>query len=183
MIVSSRFLQPDPIGYAGGLNLYTYVGNNPLNWIDPFGLMPTFNFDGLPPAGLLFPSNSEKNCEEQVEKTEGKKHLMQSIHHIIFEGTGPFESWPPQIFPSTEALPRRLWNQSNPVISTPLPPGISEIVGVAEAAPDLVKIKLGVIRLNRNARGMDIGMDANDLYPSISWKKNWEKTKRKYFGK
>ena len=33
-----RFLQTDPIGYSGGLNLYTYCGNNPLNWIDPYGL-------------------------------------------------------------------------------------------------------------------------------------------------
>jgi RHS repeat-associated protein len=33
-----RFLQPDPIGYAGGLNFYGYVDNNPLNWIDPLGL-------------------------------------------------------------------------------------------------------------------------------------------------
>jgi RHS repeat-associated protein len=33
-----RFMQPDPIGYAGGTNLYAYVGNDPLNNIDPLGL-------------------------------------------------------------------------------------------------------------------------------------------------
>jgi len=33
-----RFVQPDPIGMAGGLNLYAYVGNDPLNATDPSGL-------------------------------------------------------------------------------------------------------------------------------------------------
>jgi RHS repeat-associated protein len=32
-----RFVEPDPIGLAGGLNFYLH-GPNPINWIDPFGL-------------------------------------------------------------------------------------------------------------------------------------------------
>jgi len=33
-----RFLSEDLIGFAGGLNLYAYVNNNPLSYIDPAGL-------------------------------------------------------------------------------------------------------------------------------------------------
>jgi RHS repeat-associated protein len=33
-----RFLQTDVVGYGAGLNIYEYVGNNPLNFVDPWGL-------------------------------------------------------------------------------------------------------------------------------------------------
>lgn len=37
---TGRWTQEDPIGIAGGVNLYGFVGNNPVAYTDPFGLCP-----------------------------------------------------------------------------------------------------------------------------------------------
>jgi len=37
---SGRFTQEDPLGLAGGLNLYGFAGGDPVNFSDPFGLCP-----------------------------------------------------------------------------------------------------------------------------------------------
>ncbi|MBF8297237.1 MAG: repeat protein, partial [Bacteroidetes bacterium] len=42
-----RFSNQDPIGEAGGINLYQFVGNDPVNNVDPFGF-----FDSWPTGGI-----------------------------------------------------------------------------------------------------------------------------------
>jgi RHS repeat-associated protein len=54
--VLQRWLSRDPIAERGGVNLYGFVGNNPVNEVDPFGLVEylgngmtaTFNSQGQP---------------------------------------------------------------------------------------------------------------------------------------
>ena len=50
-----RWLSRDPIGEAGGINLYGYVGNNPVNLWDPEGLKENndacYDCDGNPKTG------------------------------------------------------------------------------------------------------------------------------------
>ena len=40
-----RYYQADPIGQEGGINLFTYVANNPVNRIDPSGFTWKTNWD------------------------------------------------------------------------------------------------------------------------------------------
>ena len=50
---TGKFLTQDPIGLLGGANLYSYAGNNPVAYTDPFGLCPPENpdrFDDCEPS-------------------------------------------------------------------------------------------------------------------------------------
>jgi len=59
---TARFTQEDPIGLAGGLNVYGFVGGDPVTYSDPFGLCPPCGLDaGLPVIlnGLTAYSNQQ----------------------------------------------------------------------------------------------------------------------------
>jgi RHS repeat-associated protein len=43
---TGRYITPDPIGLAGGINPYVYVLNDPVNLVDPLGLYDMLDFGG-----------------------------------------------------------------------------------------------------------------------------------------
>jgi RHS repeat-associated protein len=56
-----RWLNQDPIGEAGGINLYRAFRNSPLNWIDPFGLDDTAR-------GMLLDELGETETQKKAKK-------------------------------------------------------------------------------------------------------------------
>ena len=58
-----RWIQRDPIGYAGGINLYEYVVSNPVGSTDASGLRSGFyNFGPPPPFSAPVPPAAPKKC-------------------------------------------------------------------------------------------------------------------------
>ena len=56
---TGRFTQSDPIGLAGGMNLYGFAGSDPVNFTDPFGLCPEpADKDGTVCVALFIQSES-----------------------------------------------------------------------------------------------------------------------------
>lgn len=62
-----RFISEDPIGLAGGINVYAYAGNDPLNATDPFGLSPMGCPEGYVWAMDQDDSGIEFYCAQQME--------------------------------------------------------------------------------------------------------------------
>ncbi len=65
---TGRFLQEDPIWFAAGdLNIYRYVWNSPVNWVDPTGLSPSNEQTqtsgiGLRAMGAVAMTGDRVNC-------------------------------------------------------------------------------------------------------------------------
>ena len=68
-----RFITADPIRFQGGINFYTYVSNNPMNWVDPMGLHGWGLFRGrfrIPPRSRYTPKPKPKESPKPNPKYE-----------------------------------------------------------------------------------------------------------------
>ena len=66
---TGRFLQTDPIEYIDGMNLYEYVGDNPVMFTDPFGLYSLVAPGSYGMRAVPLPETRSSKLAKSIEQT------------------------------------------------------------------------------------------------------------------
>jgi len=90
-----RWLSKDPIGLEGGLNLYVFCGNDPVNYRDPAGLCKWEDWDFeygtddfLHDLDMLFGNAKPQNRQDEIQLILANHVLLGSVSPSALIGKG-----------------------------------------------------------------------------------------------
>jgi len=103
---SGRWLTRDPLEFEGGINLYAYVENNPLKYIDPYGLSKFDKFYGLPKKfwNWLHAEDGGKLIKDLKDGTGNVPEDIAKDYHKEWENLGKQDPRKERGFADSELL-------------------------------------------------------------------------------
>ncbi len=134
--VIERWLNRDPLGETGGINLYAYVQNDPVDWVDPWGLISCNDakYNGISDCIDRYGddlsschSSSCENAQEQVCELKAQLKLQTCLSQSSarcsgdLNGDGKEDKWDDIIW----FMMRRLYDLRTPPGSA-YPPGYGD---------------------------------------------------------
>jgi RHS repeat-associated protein len=90
-----RWLNADPLGEAGGINLHRFVYNSPINWVDTDGLQPA-NI-AVPPRVSPRPSPAQGVINEEILDALRHNRLYVPTTEELFYLRSQREAWERQL--------------------------------------------------------------------------------------
>ena len=87
-----RFTSRDPLGYLPDVNLYRYVGNNPVNWVDSFGLDKQRSGRESQTTTILLPGIYPGGPRFVHQEASGRRYWSYSPRSTPAQGPSPLAS-------------------------------------------------------------------------------------------